>query len=318
MIGGVTLLALAFYTPEFRRMGDNMDFERVLPYVIANFLPAGLTGVLLAGLLSSFMANFSATVNAGAAYLVNDLYKRYVNPGADDRTLIRASYLGSSLVLAVGMTIGFMLTSIDQITLWIVSGLYGGYTAANVLKWYWWRLNGYGYFWGMLTGIASALAIPHISPYLPLGVANANPLYSFPFILFISTLACLVGSLMTEPEDPELLKRFYRQVRPWGFWQPVHELVVREEPNFEKNRDFARDMVNCAVGTVWQLMLVTTPLYLVFRNMTGFWISVLVLLSTSIFLKVFWYDHLEAEARGEAEGGREPVYSAVAEKAAAD
>ena len=56
-------------------MGDNIDFELVFPYVINNFLPAGLIGVLLAGLMSSFMANFSATVNAGAAYLVNDLYK---------------------------------------------------------------------------------------------------------------------------------------------------------------------------------------------------------------------------------------------------
>ncbi|HKX28396.1 MAG TPA: sodium:solute symporter family protein [Blastocatellia bacterium] len=314
MIGGVTLLALAFYTPEFRKMGGEMDFERVLPYVIANFLPAGLTGVLLAGLLASFMANFSATVNAGAAYLVNDLYKRYVNPEADNRTLIRASYLGSVLVLVVGMAIGLLLSSINQITLWIVSGLYGGYTAANVLKWYWWRLNGYGYFWGMFMGIASALAIPQLAPHLPLAVLQANPLYSFPFILFISTLACLVGSLMTEPEDPEILKRFYRQVRPWGFWQPVHELVVREDPSFEKNRDFARDMVNCAVGMVWQLTLVTTPLYLVFRDQKGFWVSILILITTSVFLKVFWYDHLESET----EEAREPLYSAMPEKVGAD
>ena len=44
--------------------------------------------------------------------------------------------------------------------MWIVGALYGGYVMANVLKWYWWRFNGYGYFWGMMTGIISAMIVP--------------------------------------------------------------------------------------------------------------------------------------------------------------
>ena len=63
----------------------------------------------------------------------------------------------------------------------MVSGLYGGYTAANVLKWYWWRLNGYGYFWGMLVGITSAVISPLVAP-------DVQPLYVFPFILLVSTV----------------------------------------------------------------------------------------------------------------------------------
>src|SRR6185369_16120397 len=117
------ILGLVFVAPELRAMGNKIDFELILPYVINRFLPVGLTGILLAGLLSSFMANFSATVNAGAAYLVNDLYKRYINRDADDRTLVRSSYIGSLLILVFGMTVGLFLTSINQITQWIVSGL---------------------------------------------------------------------------------------------------------------------------------------------------------------------------------------------------
>jgi len=41
---------------------------------------------------------------------------------------------------------------------WIVSGLWGGYTAANVLKWYWWRFNGYGLL-GMPAEHRAALTI---------------------------------------------------------------------------------------------------------------------------------------------------------------
>ncbi len=288
MIGGITLLGLVFVTPEFRQMGSNIDFEQVLPYVINNFLPAGMVGVLLAGLLSSFMANFSATVNAGAAYLVNDLYARYVNPKADGKRLVRASYVGSALILVLGLVIGFSLTSINQITQWIVSGLFGGYTAANVLKWHWWRLNGKGYFGGMLVGLVSALVAPVVAPDL-------HPLYAFPFILVLSLVASVAGSLMTEPVDDETLKAFYRNVRPWGFWAPVREMMARDGEPVEPNRDAPRDFLNIGVGTVWQLTLVTGPLYLIFRDMRGMVISFGLLAVTTIFLKKFWYDRLESD-----------------------
>jgi Na+/proline symporter len=310
MITGVTMIGLVFITPEFRKMGDNIDFEMVLPYVINNFLPAGFVGFLLAGLLSAFMSTFSATVNAGAAYLVNDLYKRYINPAADNRTLIRKSYLASVLILAVGMTVGFFISSIDRATQIIVNGLFGGYAAANVLKWYWWRLNGYGYFWGMLVGIASAIVSAILAPVIAPGV---HSLYTAPFILLVSAIAAVAGSLLTEPLDDETLKRFYRNVRPWGFWKPVHAMVVIEDPAFQLNSSAARDLLNCAVGIVWQLTLVTVPIYVVFRNWQNTLISLLVLAATTVFLKKFWYDPLARESADAAE----PEYGAAPSEASA-
>jgi solute:Na+ symporter, SSS family len=291
LIGGITLLGLVYVTPEFRKMGDNIDFELVLPYVINRFLPVGLIGILLAGLLSSFMANFSATVNAGAAYVVNDLYKRYLNPNASNRNLVRFSYVASVLILVAGMGIGFFISSITAITQWIVAGLYGGYTAANVLKWYWWRLNGHGYFGGMLVGLTSALIVPKVLPMF--APAFHDPTYSFPFIVLLSAIACVVVTLMTAPVEEETLKNFYRNVRPWGFWKPVHAMVLKDDPTIEPNRNAARDLTNCAVGICWQLMLVTTPLYIIFRDVRGTVISLTVLVVTTIFLKKFWYDRLE-------------------------
>ena len=44
--------------------------------------------------------------------------------------------------------------------MWLVGALYGGYVMANMLKWYWWRFNGYGYFWGMLSGMLTAMFVP--------------------------------------------------------------------------------------------------------------------------------------------------------------
>lgn len=308
LIGGITLIGLAFVTPVFRTMGGKPDFELVLPYVINNFLPAGLLGILLAGLLSSFMSTFSATVNAGAAYLVNDMYKHYFNPGAENRTLIRASYLASVIILIAGISVGFFLSSINQITQWIVSGLFGGYTAANVLKWYWWRLNGHGYFWGMLVGITSAVLSPIIVP-------NVQPLYVFPFILLLSAVGCIVGTLLTKPVDEETLKNFYRNVRPWGFWKPVHAMVALEDKTIEANKNAVQDLTNCVVGIAWQLTLVTIPLYVVFRDLRGTLISLGVLVATTIFLKKFWYDRLELD---DTHLGSRNAAVKVAAEAAAD
>ena len=297
LIGGITLLGLVFVTPEFRKMGDNIDFETVLPFVINRFLPSGLVGVLLAGLLSSFMANFSATVNAGAAYLVNDIYKKHFDPDADNRKLVKISYLSSVLILIAGIVIGMFLSSITQITQWIVGGLYGGYTAANILKWYWWRFNGYGYFWGMFVGIVAALTVPAFLPTI--APAFHDPTYAYPFILLLSFVGCIVGTLLTKPVDERILKNFYRNVRPWGFWKPVHAKVVAEDPSIQLNTDAGRDLLNCLVGIPWQLTLVTIPLYVIFRDIRGTVISLVVLISASIFLKKFWYDRLEVGETGE-------------------
>jgi solute:Na+ symporter, SSS family len=292
LVGSVTMIGLAFIMPEWKKMGNTIDFELMLPYVINNFLPAGLVGLLLAGLISAFMSTFSSTVNAGAAYLVNDIYKQYLKPDASRKSLIAASYISSVLILAAGILIGSMLTSITQITLWIVAGLFGGYTAANVLKWHWWRLNGIGYFAGMLTGILGAVSLPIIKNRLDV---DFNDVYAFPFILIASTIACIAGSLLTAPTDMEVLKKFYRDVRPWGFWQPVYEACREEDSKIRANPDAVRDLTNCGVGIIWQLMLVTIPLYVLFRNFVGTVVCVLLLAATTLFLKKFWYDNLLKE-----------------------
>ena len=114
---------------------------------------AGVVGLLLAGLLAAFMSNFAATINAAPAYIVNDIYKRFINPNTTPKTEVAMSRVASLGVLIVGIVFGLLTSNILEVMMWIVGALYGGYVIANVLKWYWWRFNGYGYFWGMMAGI---------------------------------------------------------------------------------------------------------------------------------------------------------------------
>ena len=285
LISSIVVLGLVHFSPELNAMGSAVDFEQILPHVISRFLPIGVVGVVLSGLLAAFMSTFDSTVNAGTAYIVNDIYKRYIRPDAPARSYVKVSYLCSMTVVAVGMAFGFAAESIHSVTQWIVSGLFGGYTVPNILKWHWWRFNGHGFFSGMIAGVIAALAFPALFPSL-------SALHAFPFILAISAAASVAVCLRTEPENEELLKSFYLTVRPWGFWGPVHRRLAREIPGLEPNRHFRRDMVNCAVGISWQTSLVTTPIYLVLREKVALALSVCALLLFSLFLKFNWYDKL--------------------------
>ena len=140
----------------------------------------------------------------------------------------------------------------------------------------------------MIAGIGAALVIPVLFPEL-------SALNGFPFIILISGIASVLASYLTRPETDEVLKKFYSTVRPWGAWKPVYEKVTKDDPGFSRNRNFLRDMVNVFVGIAWQLTLVTIPVYLVLQDFKAMWISILVLIATSFFLKFNWLDKLEED-----------------------
>ena len=85
MIMGFALLAIYFFKVDGgleQMTAVHTDFETILPHLITKYVPVGLAGLLLAGLLSAFMSTFASTVNAAPAYVVNDIYLKYINPRA--------------------------------------------------------------------------------------------------------------------------------------------------------------------------------------------------------------------------------------------
>lgn len=286
LVTGLTVLALVYMGPDIQDSGSPFDFEQILPYAISNFIPVGLTGLLIAGLLAAFMSTYAATVNAAPAYFVNDLYKRYFNPNADQKTYIRMSYFVSIILVIIGVGLGFVITSINDIMQWIFGALFGGYAAANLLKWHWWRFNAYGYFLGMLSGLIASLILPLLAP-------DMQPLYAFPYLLAAGLIGSVVGSLATPAESDEILMSFYQKVRPWGMWGPIKAKVQAASPEFKANTSFGRDMFNVGVGMIWQISLVVIPIYLVIQEMVPMLVAIGVMLITTFILKKNWYEKLE-------------------------
>ena len=291
MVIGLTVLGLLYFN---QINGDlqtpnGTDFEKILPATINNFLPVGLMGLVLTGLLGAFMGTFSGTLNAAQAYIVNDIYLKYIHPNASVKKTIRMNYLAGTSVVVIGVVLGLFVKDVNTVLQWIVSGLYGGYVASNVLKWHWWRFNANGFFWGMLAGIVPAIALAVLKSF---DVLTGLDLYYWPFLFLLSFAGSVIGAYAAPPTDMDTLKSFYKTVRPWGFWKPVHDLVVREDPSFSGNKNFSINMFNVAVGIIGQLCLTILPMYIVLWLKLPLLITAILLFVVVMILKKTWWDRL--------------------------
>lgn len=264
------------------------DPEKVLPSVIQSMLPTGVRGLVLAALLSGFLATFNSTVNGGASYIVKDIYHKYLHPRATQRQLILASYGASALLIIMGIAVSFAATSINQMFTWIMGTLGAGVLMPNVLRWYWWRINGWGYAAGTLSGMIVSL-IQAVVPQL-----NALPLYvTFPAIAGAVLIITVAVSLTTPPTDRETLAKFHRDVRPAGWWGPV--AIESGSAAKEIARDFRNDLFNVLIGIPWLAAMWLCPVYLVLHRFAESGIAFGVVAVLSLVLYRTWYLRLSDE-----------------------
>ncbi|MEM8681204.1 MAG: hypothetical protein AAGF97_17800, partial [Planctomycetota bacterium] len=285
MAMGIALLAVV-------GIEDVTDPEQVMPLVLQDYLPIGVRGLVIAGLLAAFMSTFSSTINGGASYVIRDLWQPLFRPHASDRELIRASYLATLGIVIVGTLIGLNSGSIRSIFDWIMGALGAAFVIPNVLRWYWWRLNGFGYAGGTLAGLAMALIVPYVDALQPLYVA-------FPLICLVSLVATLICTWLTPATGDDVLSHFYSTVRPFGFWGRYRQ------PNHQRGEGIGLALVNVVLGMLAIFSAYVAPMYFVsqvYKATLGY--SVLAILSV-VALKFTWYDNLPA-ASSEPPSSAEP------------
>lgn len=295
MTMGLCILGVLYFKDlALSQTADGVNFESIMPAVISKYLPVGLVGLVLAGFLGAFMSNFSGTLNAGQAYIVNDIYLKYIKPEAERKQIITMSYLSGAVMVVLGVGLGLLIKDVNMIFNIITAGLYGGFVCANVLKWYWWRFNANGYFWGMFAGIIAsaippALSVSGVTDYFD----GTRMLYYFPVFIVIQLVACIIGSYAAPPTNEETLKEFYKTVRPWGFWKPVRmKIQAAEDPGIQKNKNFGINMANVAMGITGQVLLTLLPMYFILSKWTGFGIVLALLAVIFTVMKSTWWNRL--------------------------
>ncbi len=284
MITGFVVLAVLYYDKLNLIVGGKIDFEQILPSAIREFVPVGLTGLLLAGLLAAFMSTFAGTLNAAQAYIVNDIYLK-TKKDATNNQIKKMNYLVGVVVVGVSIVLGIYAKNVNSLLQWIVSALWGSYVVSNVLKWYWWRFNAHGYFWGMLAGLIPALIFPLI-------FKETLELYYFPWLLLTSAIGAIAGTYLKPATNQVVLDSFYKTIKPWGFWKPVKARVMAADSSFVENKNFKIDMMNVAIGIVWQSALVAAPVFMVLRQWWPMTFTLIIILFTSAILKFTWWNKL--------------------------
>jgi solute:Na+ symporter, SSS family len=188
--------------------------------VMVDVLPSPFKGLLLAAFAAAYMSTISTHLNWGASYLVNDVYLRFLKPKASPRAQVLASRIATGILMVCSLIVMSMLSSVEQG--WkLLIGLGAGTGLVFILRWYWWRVNAWSEISAMAASFVSSVALAWY------GYDLANPSsgsYAKTMVITVSitTVVWLGVTLLTPPETPETLERFYRRVRPGGYgWRTV-------------------------------------------------------------------------------------------------
>ncbi len=220
----IGLLVLYPFTPA-EMAGDGFTAAREALFVqgIEDLLPPGVRGLMLVGLLAALASTVDTHLNWGASYWSNDVYGGVFAPHVlkrkpKDRELVLVARLSNVLILLIAMIIMANLGSIQ--TAWFISLLFGaGMGSVLVLRWLWERINLYS----ELTAMAVSLITAPLLLYF-LGTDPDREWVRLGIMALATTSAAILVTFITPATDDATLKRFYRRVRPFGFWRRAARL----------------------------------------------------------------------------------------------
>jgi len=182
--------------------------------VMVDILPSPLKGLLLATFAAAYMSTIGTHLNWGASYLVNDVYLRFVNRDADRRAQVTASRVATVVLMLASLVVMAYLKSVEQG--WkLLIGLGAGTGLVFILRWYWWRINAWSEISAMAASFVASIAL-HLAGVNAGDTASRDYAIAMLSTVGFTTVVWVTVTLLTQPESPATLERFYRRVRPGG------------------------------------------------------------------------------------------------------
>jgi Na+/proline symporter len=199
-------IARTFPYVDPRLIGHDMAYPAML-----RFLPHGLLGLMVAGLLAAYVSTMSTHLNWGTSYLVHDFYRRFLRPDATERHYVAVGRLVTGLLMLCAAGITFILDTASA-SFQLLLSVGAGTGLLYLLRWFWWRVNA----WCEIAAMVSSFAI---AVGFQIAARAGHPLPShISLILTVAatTVVWVAVALLTRPTDRERLVRFYQLVRPAG------------------------------------------------------------------------------------------------------
>jgi Na+/proline symporter len=253
-------------------VGHDMAYPAML-----TFLPSGLLGFVFASLIAAYMSTMSSQVNWGASYVVNDVYRRFVNPDAGEKRLVLVGRAATVvLMIAAGLLALFLESALQAFHILLSIG--AGTGLLFLLRWFWWRINAVSEIVAMVVSFLAAIYfqfadLPGWSPYLKLisGIA-------------VTTVSWVLAAYIGPRTDAEVLEKFYAELRPQGpGWSAVRKRLPASVP-VETGDSIPRALLNVFVGCFSVYALLFGVGYLVYNRYAAGLIFVMMGVAGSGFL----------------------------------
>jgi hypothetical protein len=157
-----------------------------------------------------------------------------VRPDADDRQLMRASRVASTLVLLLGGVTAYVMI-VQGVTVkdaWaLLAALGAGVGAVLMLRWFWWRIN----VWSEIAAMVGSLAIFVAVKTWQGSLAPERQLpeeYTCLIVASLTLVVWLTATFVTKPEPDATLVAFCKKVRPDGpGWSRIRNLAPEARPD---------------------------------------------------------------------------------------
>ena len=211
-------IKVAFPNVDPSIVDDDLAYSAMLTY-----LPKGLIGLVIASLIAAFMSTLSTHLNWGSSYIVNDFYKRFVDPGVSEKKMVLIGRLSTVLLMIIAATLALFLNNAKE-AFGLIVLMGAGTGLLFILRWFWWRINAYSEIAAMVISLLVAITFKFI---LPKGTLDGH------IELILSVLITTVGwvgvTLMTRPVNNRTLIDFYKLIKPHSYgWKPVVEQGIKE------------------------------------------------------------------------------------------
>lgn len=263
------------------KIGHDLGYSAML-----TFLPTGLLGLVLASLLAAYMSTISTHLNWGASYVVNDVYKRFIEPGASERQLVLVGRIATVLMMLLAALLSLQLTNAIQ-AFQIMLQVGAGTGLLFILRWFWWRINPWSELAAMVASFVVALVLQFTD------VAVGWPEYQRIWVGVLVTTIVWVGvTFATPPVDAATLREFVRKTNPGGpGWQTVIDRAAREGAPITPLHDatnIPRGLLCALLGTiVVYASIFGVGMFLYARPLAGTVLTVVAIAAVVALLKVW-------------------------------
>jgi SSS family solute:Na+ symporter len=189
----------------------DQQYNTAIPALVGRYMPEGMLGLAVTGLLAAFMAGVAANVTSFNTVVTYDLWQDYVRKDRDERYYVRVGRIATVVGLLISVATAFIAKGYSNIMNYVqllFSYFNAPLFATFIIAMFWRRTTPWAGFWGLIAGFLGAFVTHQLtsSGTINLGSELAASFWGA-VVAFVADAVVTVGvSLVTRPKPQEELR----------------------------------------------------------------------------------------------------------------